>query len=316
MAKDEIRFSVEYGRRNLGIISVPDFARMAERLGYDGITVASFNPLIVLAQAAAVTEHVILSTSILVLPFFNPVVLAHQTASLDYHSGGRLVLGVGVGGERPQEFQNFGVPWQERGVRANETIEILQGLWSQPSFSYKGQIFRLDDASLEQWPIQKPHPPIWVGGRIGGRTLTPEGKTTFKSKVAAMRRAALYGDGWVPYLTDPEEYRWSVERVKMLAKEYGRENHPMTFAHNMYWSVGDEYEEALEAAAAGNSFGGHRKEFSAKYDIVGTPKDCIKRAQEYVDAGVRHFMVKPLAPSEKTVEEVERVATEIIPYFK
>lgn len=319
MPGNGIQFSIEYGRRAHDAMPVPEFARLAEKLGYDGLTVAESNPFVVLAQAAAVTERLLFTTSVLVLPFHNPVMLAHETASLDFHSQGRLILGVGVGGERPDEFQAFGVPWGERGARANEAIEVLLGLWSNESFSYHGRFYDFDNHRVDPRPVQKPHPPLWIGGRVGGITRVPDGTTRYKSKTAALRRAARYGDGWFPYLTDPEGFRDSVVQVKAFARDYGRDldTEPYAYAHNLFWSVGDDYEEALTVAAENNMFGGHRRDFSAKFDIVGTPDDCIRRVREYVDAGVQHFIVKPLAPNATYyIGQTERIAKEIVPNFK
>ena len=308
---------------------VPLFAPLAEKLGYDGVTLAGsqiglgvgYDPFVVLSQAAAVTERLLLVTSVLVLPLVHPILLAQQVATLDNLSQGRVILGVGVGGERSRQFDNLGIPLNERGVRSNEALEILKGLWTQPTFSYKGRVFEFDDISTEVRPFQKPHPPLWIGGRPGGVEIGPGGKPRFKSNTAAVRRTARYGDGWFPYLITPEAYQKSVQIIRAMAKEYGRGDYPFTLACNLFWSVGDDYEEALEAAAAGNRHSRNRKEFSAKYDIVGTPKDCIKRIRDFVDIGLRHVIVKPLraqipGQGEAVLEQAERVAKEVMPYFK
>ena len=319
--EEPIRFSIEYSRRLVGTLPVDQFAVMAEGLGFDGLSVAGpigpgADHLVYLAQAATVTERLLLSTSVLVLPFVHPVLLAQDAATLDVVSDGRLVLGLGVGGERYQEFQALGVSLNERGGRANEAIEVLKGLWQQPTFSYHGRFFDLENVSLNPRPIQKPHPPIWIGGRVGGKQTGASGESQQKSRVAAIRRAARYGDGWFPYLTDPDTYRESVKQVKLFAKQYGRENVPFTWAHNLFWAVGNTYEEGLAAAAAGNPFGGHKEDFSAKYDIVGAPADCIKQVRNYIDAGVRHFVCKPWLPADNLVEQMNRIAGEIIPHFR
>lgn len=328
MAKEEIKFYIGYDRGQ-DVMPVTQFAPLAEKWGYDGITVAGsmvgmgggYDPFIVLSQAAAHTEHLLLSTSVLLLPLVHPILLAQQVATLDNLSQGRFILGAGIGGERSIQFQNLGIPLSERGVRANEALEIMKGLWTQPTFSYNGRIFQFDDISMENRPAQKPHPPIWIGGRTGGVEVGPDGKTRFKSRTASMHRAARYGDGWFPFFMTAEMYRDSVQEISAMAKEYGRVDHTFTQAHNLFWSVGNDYEEALEAAAAGNPFGGHRKEFSAKYDIVGTPADCIKRIRGFVDVGLRHVIVKPLGAMREEgpnmlLEQAERIAKEVVPYFK
>ena len=328
MADDDVKFYIGYDR-GAQVMPVPLFAPLAEKLGYDGITLGGsqiglgggYDPFVVLSQAAAATERLLLVTSVLLLPLVHPILLAQQAATLDRLSQGRVILGVGIGGERSRQFVNLGIPLNERGVRSDEALEILKGLWTQPSFSYKGRVFQFDDISMEVRPFQKPHIPLWIGGRIGGVEIGPDGKQRFKSKTATLRRTARYGDGWFPFLMTAEAYRKGVQDISAMAKDYGRGGYPFTLACNFFWSVGDDYEEALEAAAAGNRQGGHRKEFSAKYDIVGTPKDCVKRIREFVDVGLRHVVVKPLraqirGQGEAVLEQAERVAKEVMPYFK
>ena len=328
MVEDGIKFYIGYDR-GPRVMPLTEFAPLAETWGYDGITLGGsliglgggYDPFVFLSQAAASTERLLLNTSVLLLPLIHPLVLAQQVATLDNLSQGRVILGVGIGGERSVQFKNLNIPVNERGLRGNEALEIMKGLWTEPTFSYKGRIFQFDDVALDVRPVQVPHPPIWVGGRIGGVEVGPDGKTRFKSKTAAMRRTARYGDGWFPFFLTAEMYQKSVLDIRAMAKEYGRGDYPFTLAQNFFWSIGDNYEEALEAAAAGNVFGGHRKEFSAKYDIVGTPEDCIKRIRGFVDIGLRHVIVKLLRPEvdgqAKTIlEQAERVAKEVMPYFK
>ncbi|MBI2165490.1 MAG: LLM class flavin-dependent oxidoreductase [Chloroflexi bacterium] len=324
MPREAVRFSIDYSH-SVTVMPITRFARWAEELGYDGITMGGsgvagtgIDPMVVLSQVAAVTERLLLSTSVYLLSFVHPLILGQQVATLDYLSRGRVILGVGVGGERPWQFKNLSTPFGDRGVRADEAIEVLKGLWTQPSLTYHGKVFNIENVSLSIRPAQKPHPPIWVGGRLGGIQIGLDGDQGFKSRTAAMHRAARYGDGWFPYLTDPETYGRSVQQIKRYGQENGRDikDGSFTWAHNLFWSVGDDHDEALAAAAAGNPFGQHRKEFSARYDIAGTPQDCIKRLREYVDSGVTHFICKPYFPPDKVLNQVERIAKEVVPYFK
>ena len=324
MSKEEVRFSIDYGH-SLTVKPMSEFARWVEELGYDGITMggsgvagAGIDPMVTLSQAAAVTERLVLSTSVYLLSFIHPLVLGQQVATLDYLSKGRAILGVGVGGERPWQFKNLNIPFEDRGARADEAIEVLKGLWTQPSLTYNGRIFQVEDVRLEVRPVQKPHPPIWVGGRLGGVQIGLDGKQRFKSRTAAMRRAARYGDGWFPYLTDPEGYRQSVQQIKGYAQEYGRdlESGSFTWAHNLFCSIGDDHDEALAKAAAGNNFGQGRIEFSERYDLAGTPEEFIKQVRDYVDVGVRHIVLKPYFPPGEVLQQVERIAKEVVPYFK
>jgi len=127
-----------------------------------------------LARLSAVTERVLIGTSILLLPLYSPAIVAKQVADLDRATGGRVILGIGVGGEYPQEFRACGIPLGERGRRADEAIPLLRRLWSGENVSHDGPFFPMADVKIHPAPIQPGGPPIVVAGR----------------KDVAMRRAA------------------------------------------------------------------------------------------------------------------------------
>lgn len=161
-------------------------ARHAEQSGYDalwcGDHVMMYSPIIeavtLLAAFAGVTERVKLGTGVYLLPLRHPVIVAKLFAGLDYVSGGRLVFGVGVGGEFPKEFEACGVPIGERGSRTNEGLEIVRRLWSGSSVTFEGHHYRFRDVVLAPPPIQRPHPPIWLGGRRTPRCDGPPNSGT------------------------------------------------------------------------------------------------------------------------------------------
>jgi probable F420-dependent oxidoreductase len=308
------------------IVSIPDFASRIQDLGYDGITIGvggmgsgtGYDPFAFLAQAAVAAEKLLLSTSIFVLPLMHPLVLAQQVATLDILSQGRVIFGVGVGGERAWQFHNLGIPLHERGLRTDEAIEIMKGLWTNSTFSYHGKAYEFGDISLSPSPVQKPHPPILVGGRLGGVEIGPDGKPKYKSKTASMRRAAKYGDGWMPNYMTPEMYKESVKQIRAYATEYGREGKVAHMAHNIFFCVRDTYDEAIRSTEGASRQGAVRsRDFSMRYDILGPPELCIKRLEEYVDAGVRHFICKPVLHGDGEVQkQMELIATKIMPHFK
>ena len=154
-----------------------------------------------LGVAAGATEKIRILSSILLVPFYHPVVLAGMTATLDIASSGRLTLGVGVGGEYPVEFEAAGLEVKQRGRRTNECLEVLLRLWQGERVNYEGRHFQLNGASINPVPAQNPHPPIWVSGR----------------REAAMLRAVRFGDGWMPYFYSPERYQISVAKINELA---------------------------------------------------------------------------------------------------
>lgn len=122
-----------------------------------------FQPVPVLARLAGeLDRHVRLVTQILVAPLYHPVLLGEELATLDVVSGGRLSVGVGLG-YIPFEYDVFGVPFNERGGRLDETIQILKLMWTHDEFSFDGRYFQLDEIPVHIRPVQQPHPPIWVG---------------------------------------------------------------------------------------------------------------------------------------------------------
>jgi len=164
--------SIEFGVALPSVRGVGEFARLAERLGYDYLTCGEHvmfhgpvsNSLIALSVAAGATEKIKLMSSIVLLPLYNPVMLAKQTAVLDVASDGRYHMGVGIGGEFPKEFEACGVPVKQRGSRSNEALELIRKLWTEKNVSFEGRYTRFSGVTLEPAPVQKPHPPIWVGG--------------------------------------------------------------------------------------------------------------------------------------------------------
>src|SRR5688572_29051987 len=149
-------------------------------------TDAILDPVIALTYAAAVTTRVRLGTGIIILPQRNPLVLAKELASLDVLSGGRLVLGIGVGYLEP-EFRALGAPFEHRGAVTDEYVEAMRAIWGQDKPAYKGRFVAFSDVQAHPQPVQRPGPPIVVGGR------TP----------AAFRRAVTRGHGWYGFGLDP-----------------------------------------------------------------------------------------------------------------
>jgi probable F420-dependent oxidoreductase len=299
----------------LGAAEVVAEARWMEDLGYEYISAGehfmrgsppgpTHAALPLLAVAAGATEKIRLLSSILLTPFYHPLVLAKLAATLDIASGGRLTLGVGVGGEFPMEFQAAGLNVKQRGRRTDECLEVTRRLWAGERLSYQGRHFQLDDVSLNPLPTQQPHPPIWVAGR----------------RDAAMRRAVCYGDGWLPYFYNPERYRDSVAKITQFANEEGRDLSSFQWAFFPYISIYPTAEEAAQAAAEALGgrylYGGDFINIVRGYCLLGTPQQCIQRLQEYIDAGAQHIIFSVACPREDRARHIETIASEIIPYFK
>jgi probable F420-dependent oxidoreductase len=169
-------------------------------------------PLTLLSFIAAKTRRVRLATGVFLLPQRNPVYTAKEVTTVDILSGGRLDLGIGVGWLR-EEFEAVGVPFERRGARCDEYLEIVKRLWTAPAAEFEGEFYRLPRCVQEPRPTQKPHPPILVGG----------------VSEPAMRRAARSGDGWVAINLSPQEAAEQVGRMQSMRREAGREGRFRTF---------------------------------------------------------------------------------------
>jgi len=158
-----------------------------------------------LAFLAGITEKIKLGSGIILLAQRNPVVLAKELAGIDVLSNGRLIFGVGVGYVK-EEFDIIGVPYEERGVRVTEHIEAIRALWAQEKPSFEGQFTKISGVQSNPRPIQKPHPPIIIGG----------------SSTPAYRRAVKQGNGWYGFYEDVETTATSIKGLKEAAKKYER----------------------------------------------------------------------------------------------
>lgn len=179
-------------------------ARAADALGFDWLTVSEHilmpqemadvmgrrfpEALSAVAFLAGATERVKLLPYVLVLPYRNPVVLAKQIATLDFVSGGRFILGTGSG-HLQREFEVLNVPFKERGALTDEYLLAMKELWTSAAPSFHGHYVHFDNICFEPKPVQQPHPPILIGG----------------NSRPAMRRAARFGDGWLPWLVTREQ---------------------------------------------------------------------------------------------------------------
>src|SRR5713101_5382374 len=171
--KDAATFAVSLPHRSpdpIDLAAVRRVAQRAEALGFGDLWVTEntldhvfcFDPVVVLTYAAAVTTSIRLGASVVVLPVHNPIHVAHQWANLDYVSNGRAILGVGLG--RDHHYTQFQVPREGRVRRFREGVALIKALWTEPKVQYRGRVFQLEAGTMAPKPVQKPHPPIWLGG--------------------------------------------------------------------------------------------------------------------------------------------------------
>ena len=190
----------------------------------------------------------------------------------------------------------------------------MRALWTEPVVNFSGRFFNLDGITMDPKPVQKSIP-IWIGGRPGGKEPGPDGKPRNKSRTAAIRRAALYGDAWIPYYMSVESYGESVKQVNEIAQEAGRDPAAITMSLNNFWFIGDTYDEALERAYGPRSAPPIRQDQVVHYDFIGTAKELVPRIEQFIDAGCRDFVCKLESPPEQISVHMEYLANEVIRHF-
>ncbi len=265
-------------------LASPDIIRTtavrAETLGYDSVWVsdhvvvpranvknfgeAIFDPLITLGVAAGATRRVLLGTTVLIVPYRNPVVTAKMVSTLDALSGGRVVLGIGAGWVAAESAM-LGLPFAERGAMTDEYLRAMRELWTSPSPSFAGKYTQFDDLVFEPKPIQKPHPPIWVGGH---------------SK-AALRRAVEVGAAWHPINRPPDELRAGRAELARLSATRGRATPPAITLRN---------DVRIQGAGQSTPISTH-----AGRVLAGEPAALADRIRELGDCGVEHLVCEFLA---------------------
>lgn len=299
--------------------NVAELAQRAESLGFDRVTtgehVMDGNPprptlltIPAMAAAAGATRTLRVMTGIVIAPLYHPVMLAKLVATLDVISQGRLDFGIGISGQRntEAEFEALDIPVRTRGRRTDEMLEVMKRLWTEEQVSHQGRFFSFQDTTLLPQPAQKPYPPIWIAGR----------------SEAAMRRAALLGDGWYPYLFTVRRLKSSNETIRQMAAEAGRDLEGFHWGLNQPTAISQDREEALGLAVANV---GQRyvtpdrsaEDIAQALCVTGTPQDCVQAVEERVEAGVRDFNFGFLADnSTQLFNQMEMFAKQVIPHFR
>ena len=216
----------------LGFTATPEgiieTACQAEALGFDAVLLNdhiivdgspraltswgnTYDPLIALSYVAARTTRIRIGTSVLIMPYRNPVATAKMLATLDQMSGGRVIAGVGTGWHEA-EFAALGVPFHERGARTTEYLRLWQACWAPDPVTFQGQFFSFANMYIKPKPLQQPYPPIWIGG----------------SSRAALRRAAAFAQVWQPTQMPPADLREHQAYLRQACAKIGRQDIPAT----------------------------------------------------------------------------------------
>jgi probable F420-dependent oxidoreductase len=244
-----------------------------------------YHPMSTLSYLAATTSKVTLGTSVLVLPYHNPVELAKYAATLDQISGGRVTLGVGVGA-MTEEFDALGISMRERGSLTNECIDIMKELWSSHLPKYQSKRWDFSDLYFSPKPAQSSIP-IWVGGSSPG----------------AIKRTALRGDGWHPTGVSAESYALTKHEIMEAATAAGRDASAMT------WST------RLEVEVHGRP---SSERASTRTRLPGDNSEMmVAGIKAYQDAGVDHMVLALNSGDVSALKRLmETIAAEVMPEFR
>jgi probable F420-dependent oxidoreductase len=285
-------------------------ARRVDELGFDSIWTGDhvsfhhplYESLTLLASYIGVTSRVKLGVGVYLLALRQPTVAAKITSTLDALSGGRLIFGVGVGGENPKEFEACGIPHKERGARVSEGIEAVRALWHDSPASFKGRFTQFEGVSIDPKPVQKPAPPIWIGGRSD----------------AALARAGRQGDGWISYVVQPERYKQSLAKIEAAAAMAGRPLAGFVKAHLTLITIGKDYESAERAwvERLSTRYAQDFAPLAKKYGIIGTPEQCAEQLQRFIEAGCSGFVLNAICDVADEAGQIETYAAEIFPKFR
>ena len=285
-----------------------EFVELVDHYGFDSLwvgdhiafAVAILDPLLQLAQAAVVSRRLILGTAVYLLPLRPPAPVAKQIATLDHLTEGRLIFGVGGGGEFPKEYELCGVPLTERGARLSEAIPILRDLWSGKPVSHPGGRYpAFHEVALQPPPRQSGGPPIWFGGR----------------SELALRRTGRLGEGWLAYVVTPDMYAAALEKIAAAATAAGRSLTRFGTGHLLFTRLGRTYEEALDAAAITLSrrYAMDFRRAAERYAALGPPERVAERIRAFHAAGLRHVLIDVVGPYEERPEQLRWFARDVLP---
>jgi probable F420-dependent oxidoreductase len=287
-----------------------DLVRRVEALGFDSVWCGDhvsfhqplYESLTLLAACAPITSRIRLGTAVYLLALRHPAIAAKVTATLDTLSGGRLIFGVGVGGENPKEFELCGVPHAERGARVTEGIDVVRALWRDTPATFKGRFTRFEGVSIDPKPLQPGGPPIWIGGRSD----------------AALARAGRQGDGWVSYVVTPERYAQSLEKIRAAAGAAGRSLDGFATAHLTFITVDRDPDRARAAwvARLSRRYAQDFGPLADRYGVIGTPEQCAERLERFREAGCRYFLLNAICEPAEEREQLETIAAEVLPRLR
>jgi probable F420-dependent oxidoreductase len=282
------------------------FATKAETLGYDSLWLQEriigdfimLEPVTLLSYVAALTTKLRLGTSVILLPLRNPIQLAKAYSTLDCMSGGRAVMGVGLGGGHLGSHEEvFGYAREGRVTRFTEAVQIMKLLWTERKASFHGRFWTFKDVSMEPKPIQKPHLPIWFGGHHEN----------------ALKRAVKHGNGWMGAgSSSSNAFIRESAMIRRFLGEAGRDPATFGYGKRVYLAVDDD--KARAERRLREWFGKRYKnaDLGPRVCVWGGSAECAEQIQAIVRAGAQHIVFNPMFDE---MDHLEICAKEIMPHL-
>ncbi len=310
----QVKIGVGFGLWRLGMPSaqtIAGVAEQAENWGIDSFWLSdhllSASPeldvIATLSLLASRTSRMKLGPSVLLLNLRHPLLTAKAFASLDYLSGGRMVMAVGTGSNLA-DYAACGIPLEGRGRRLDEGIQILRTVWREKNASFHGRFFNFDNVTIEPRPATRTNNDsgtidIWVGGR----------------SEAALKRTARLADGFFGSFLTPEEYGKAIAKIRGYARECGRENARIESGLILFSRIASSREKALEELGPMHRALGPAAEQLLERSVYGSPEDIFRRIREYAAHGLDKFVLWPIATPDQWSSQVELVGREIASHY-
>lgn len=282
---------------------VVKFARECEAMGLDSfwiidrIAYDNLEPLTVLAAAAGATRRIRLGTSVLLPGLRHPSLLAKTLATVDFISSGRVILGVGFG-SRDSDFKAVEIPYEARGSRVVEEINLMKRLWTEDNVTHKGKFYRVENLTIGPRPVQKPHPPIWTGG----------------SADASLKRAGAWADGFICGSSALPDFPLTWKKVAAYATAAGRNPNEIEKAGLTFMAINDQKAKAVEALSAyvTRYYGRLRGDIENTFPL-GSASACADRIDAFFSQGLQTLIIGLADPDPK---QLDLFAEKVLPLVK
>ncbi len=304
--KSSIDLAVSIPQTFPGRAPDPDFIRRylarAEALGFHSAwvveqvvgSIPSLEPIELMTWAAATTSRIRLGSAVLLTALRDPVHTAKSLTTLDHLSGGRLMVGVGLGGQ-PAVYPAYGLKPDRRAARFAEGIRVMKRLWTEPRVTFEGEFFTLKNLPQEPKPVQKPHPPLWFGAHHPN----------------ALKRAVELGDGFMGAGSlSTAKFADEVKLLRRLLAEAKRDPAAFPVAKRVYIAV--DRDKARAGKRLGEWFGAFygKAQMAEEVSVWGPPGECVEALKQVVAAGAGLLMLNPVFDE---LEQLELFASEIGP---